>query len=71
MGCINGAYHFVSFAYLDCSALLLQGGCISCRGPSKDGITLDMKLEAPKELLPLETLIPMEPLILDIERFVG
>lgn len=70
MACQDGKYHMVTFAYLDCSALLLQGGCVSCRSPVKDGITLDMKLEAPNELLPLNTLIPLEPLVLDIDRFV-
>jgi hypothetical protein len=70
MACQDGKYHMVTFAYLDCSALLLQGGCVSCRSPVKDGITLDMKLEAPNELLPLNTLIPLEPLVLDIDRCV-
>ena len=68
LGCIDKKFHMVSFAYLDCSALLLQGGTVSCRSPTREGITLDMKLDAPKELIPLSKAIPLEPLVLDIAR---
>jgi hypothetical protein len=68
--CCEKNLQMLTFASLDCSALLMSGGSVSCRSPCREGVFVDLKLESAEPLLPQNKLISFEPLELNLHRLL-
>jgi hypothetical protein len=66
--CFEQKIKMVTFATLDCSALLMHEGSVSCRSPCREGAFVDLKLESSEPFLPQNKLISFEPLELNLQR---
>jgi hypothetical protein len=66
--CFEEKLKMISFATLDCSALLMHEGSVSCRSPCREGAFVDLKLESSEPLLSHNKLITFEPLELNLHR---
>lgn len=66
--CFEHKIKMITFVTLDCSALLLHEGSVSCRSQSREGAFLDLKLETHEPFIPPSKLISFEPLELNLHR---
>lgn len=68
--CFEQKISMVTFVTLDCSALLIHEGSVSCRSQSREGAFVDIKLESFGPLLSQDKLISLEPLELNLHRYI-
>lgn len=66
--CFEQKIKMITFATLDCSALLMHEGSVSCRSPCREGAFVDLKLESSEPFLSQNKLISFEPLELNLHR---
>lgn len=64
----DGVVKVLTYAYVDCSGLLLQGGAVSVRSFHRFGMFIDLKVHSEQALVHLNTLIPLEPFVLNLDR---
>jgi hypothetical protein len=70
MACRSKKVHMITFAYIDCSPLLLDGGVVTCRAPGREGVIFDAKVESASSLVNKDKAIQYEPLVIDFHRFI-
>lgn len=64
----EGQARVLTFAYVDCSGLLMDRGAVSVRSFHRFGMFVDMKVHCEQPLVPLERIMPLEPLVLNLDR---
>lgn len=65
----EGQVRVLTFAYVDCSGLLMDRGAVSVRSFQRFGMFVDMKVQCEEPLVPLATIMPLEPLVLNLDRY--
>jgi hypothetical protein len=64
----EGQTRVLTFAFVDCSGLLMEQGAVSVRSFHRFGMFIDMKVHCDEPLVSVETLMPLEPLVLNLSR---
>ena len=60
-----------SFTCIDCSSFLIENSVKYASTESDDNIKIEISVEIDKPLLPMEDILYMEPLLLNIQRLVN
>jgi hypothetical protein len=68
---MNGLVKVLTYTCVDCSGLLLQGGAVSARSFNRHGMFLDLKVHSEKPLASTKTVMPLEPFVLNLDRYVS
>jgi hypothetical protein len=65
----DGQAKVLTYACVDCSGLLLQGGAVSVRSFHRFGMCIDMKVHSEEPLVSVDTIMPLEPFVLNLDRY--